>query len=70
MPDQELVIFIGLQASGKTSFYRSRLAQTHVHISKDLMRNNRRPERRQQQLVREALSAGRSLVVDTHPGNL
>jgi predicted kinase len=68
MPGLELVIFIGLQASGKTSFYRARLAQTHAHISKDLLRNNRRRERRQQELIRAALSEGRSVVVDnTNP---
>jgi len=55
----ELVILVGLQASGKTSFYRSHLAATHVHVSKDLMRNNRSPARRQVQLIAEALAAGR-----------
>ena len=65
----ECVIFVGLPGSGKTTFYRERFAATHDHVSKDAMRNNRRPERRQEQLVREALSAGRSIVVDnTNPG--
>lgn len=64
----ELVLLIGLQASGKTSFYRARFAGTHVHVSKDLLRNNRRPERRQQALIRAALGEGRSVVVDnTNP---
>lgn len=68
MPEMELVMFVGLQASGKTSFYRTRFAQTHVQISKDRLRNNRRPERRQQQLIREALGERRSVVVDnTNP---
>jgi len=31
----ELVVFTGLQASGKTSFYRHHLADTHAHVSKD-----------------------------------
>jgi predicted kinase len=30
----ELVVLIGLPAAGKTSFYRARLAATHVHVSK------------------------------------
>ncbi|HUY79635.1 MAG TPA: ATP-binding protein [Ktedonobacterales bacterium] len=60
----ELVIFIGLQAAGKTTFYHARFAATHAHISKDLLRNNKRPERRQTQLIAEALAAGRSVVVD------
>jgi len=63
MPD--LVILMGLQASGKSTFYAERLAETHTTlISKDLLRNNQRPERRQTQLVAEALAADRSVVVD------
>lgn len=59
---------MGLPASGKTSFYQEYLAATHDHVSKDLIRNNPRPERRQEQLVTGALSAGRSLAVDnTNP---
>lgn len=60
----ELVLFTGLQASGKSSFYRSRLAATHQLVSKDLMPNNPRPERRQRQLIEEALARGASVVVD------
>ena len=64
----ECVILVGLPASGKTSFYQEYLAATHDHVSKDLIRNNPRPERRQEQLVTGALSAGRSLAVDnTNP---
>jgi hypothetical protein len=60
----DLAILIGLQASGKSGFYHSHLAATHVHVSKDLLRNNRRPARRQAQLITEALTAGRSVAVD------
>jgi predicted kinase len=60
----ECVILIGLPAAGKSTFYRERFAGTHDHISKDLLRNNRRPERRQEQLLLESLSGGRSLVID------
>ena len=60
----ECVILIGLPASGKSTFYRERFAGTHDHISKDLLRNNRQPERRQEQLLLESLSRGRSLVID------
>jgi predicted kinase len=60
----ELVLLIGLQASGKTTFYRSRFADTHVHVSKDRLRNSGNPERRQRALVREALASGRDVVVD------
>jgi predicted kinase len=60
----ELVIFVGLQGSGKSTFYRERFAQTHTLVSKDLLRNNRRPERRQRQLIAEALAEAKSVVVD------
>ena len=64
----ELIFFIGLQASGKSSFYRARFAGTHDLVSKDRFPNNRNPARRQRQLVTEALGAGRSVVVDnTNP---
>ena len=64
----ECVILIGLPASGKSTFFRERFAGTHDHVSKDLLRNNRRPQRRQEQLIHESLAAGRSVVVDnTNP---
>jgi len=64
----ELVIFIGLQGAGKSSFYRARFADSHALVSKDRLRNNRRPARRQRQLIEEALLAGQSVVVDnTNP---
>lgn len=64
----EIVILMGLQAAGKSTFYQTHFAQTHDHVSKDLLRNNSRPARRQSQLVEAALQAGRSVVVDnTNP---
>ena len=61
-------MFVGLQASGKSTFYRERFAGTHEHVSKDLFRNNKNRNRRQAQLVDEALRSGRSVVVDnTNP---
>ena len=64
----ECVILIGLPASGKSTFFRERFAGTHDHVSKDVLRSNRRPQRRQEQLVAESLAAGRSVVVDnTNP---
>lgn len=65
---QELALFIGLQAAGKSSFYRAHFVGTHVLVSKDRFPNNRNPARRQRQLVEAALDAGRSVVVDnTNP---
>ena len=64
----DVVIFMGLQASGKSTFYRSRFAASHAYVSKDQFRHNRQPARRQAQLIEEALGAGRSVVVDnTNP---
>jgi predicted kinase len=64
----ELVILIGLQGAGKSTFCRTRFQGTHDWVSKDRFRNNRRPARRQRQLIEEALQAGRSVVVDnTNP---
>jgi len=64
----ELVILMGLQASGKSTFFRSYLAATHVLVSKDLLRNNKNKSRRQIQLIENALQAGHSVAVDnTNP---
>ncbi|BAU10532.1 hypothetical protein LEP3755_10160 [Leptolyngbya sp. NIES-3755] len=64
----QLVILIGLQASGKTTFFRRYFAATHQHISKDLMRKGKNRDRRQAQLIETALQAGQSIVVDnTNP---
>lgn len=60
----ELVILIGLQGSGKSSFYRARFAGTHDWVSKDRFPNNRNPARRQRQLLEESLLAGRSVAID------
>jgi predicted kinase len=66
--DVELVILVGLQASGKSTFFRERFAATHEHVSKDLFRNNRNRNRRQRELVEAALGAGCPVVVDnTNP---
>jgi len=64
----ELVIFVGLQASGKSTFFHECFAATHEHVSKDLFRNNKNRNRRQAQLIEAALGAGSSVVVDnTNP---
>lgn len=60
----ELVILIGLQAAGKSTFFQTYYAETHVHISKDRLRNNRNRVKRQAQLIETALQARHSVVVD------
>jgi predicted kinase len=62
------VIFVGLPASGKTTFYQRRFAPTHQHISKDLWPKTSNKDRRQAELMRLALSQGQSVVIDnTNP---
>ena len=64
----ELVILVGLPDSGKSTFFRDRFAATHVLVSKDLLKNNRQPARRQHELIEQALGQDRSVVVDnTNP---
>jgi predicted kinase len=64
----ELVVMVGLQGSGKSTWVRSRLAGSHAVVSKDDWPNARRREERQRRVVDELLAAGRDVVVDnTNP---
>ena len=56
----EAVILIGIQGSGKTTFYRERFFDTHVRISLDLLKT--RP--RERALLQACLAAGQPFVVD------
>ena len=57
-------MFCGIQASGKTTFYRERFFDTHVRISLDLLRTRRR----ERLLLAACLEAGQPFVVDnTNP---
>jgi predicted kinase len=63
----ELVILIGLQASGKSTFARSTFSN-YEYVSKDAMRNARNKDRKQEVLIRESLEQGISVIVDnTNP---
>ena len=56
----EAVIFCGIQASGKTTFYRDRFFDTHVRISMDLLRTRRR----EQLLLGACIEGKQQFVVD------
>ena len=60
----DCVIFVGLPASGKTTFYAQRFAATHKHVSKDLWPKSASKARRQARELRDALAAGQPVVVD------
>lgn len=60
----EAVIFIGLQASGKSSFYKERFFSTHVRISLDLLRTRYR----EQKFMAACLETQQRFVIDnTNP---
>lgn len=56
----EIVIFCGLPASGKSTFYRERFAATHRHISLDALKTRKR----EAALLRECIENRWSCVVD------
>lgn len=63
MNSKEMIIFIGIQASGKTTFYHERLAQ-YAHISLDVL-HTRNKERI---ALEECFTSGKSMVIDnTNP---
>jgi predicted kinase len=65
---QELVVVVGLQGSGKSTWVHENLAGTHTVVSKDHWPHARRREARQRRVVAELLAAGASVVVDnTNP---
>lgn len=41
----EAILFVGIQATGKSSFYASRFADTHVRINLDMLRTRHREQR-------------------------
>ena len=56
----EAVILVGIQGSGKSTFYKERFSGTHVRINLDELKTRAR----EQELVAESLREKRSFVVD------
>jgi predicted kinase len=56
----EAIILIGIQASGKSSFYKERFFDTHVRISLDMLKT----KHRQQTLLDACLASRQPFVVD------
>jgi predicted kinase len=56
----EMVLFIGLPASGKSSFYRERFFRTHLRINLDMLKTRRREEL----LVRACFEGKTKFVVE------
>lgn len=60
----QAVIFVGVQASGKSTFFKERFADTHVRINLDMLKTRHREEI----LVNACLQSRQSFVVDnTNP---
>lgn len=56
----EAVILVGIQASGKSTFYQQRFFDTHVRISRDLLKTRSREQR----LLAICLETRQPFVVD------
>ena len=60
----ELVVFAGLQGSGKSDFYINRFADTHLRINLDMLRTRRR----ENSILEASLKVGQRVVIDnTNP---
>ena len=60
IPAPEIILLIGIPASGKSTFYRQRFAETHLQISLDILHSRVR----EMEVLQAALAAGKSCVID------
>ena len=56
----ELVLFIGIQASGKSTFFKERFCDTHVRINLDMLKTKKREDI----LIDACLEAKQKFVID------
>jgi len=56
----EMVLFVGIPATGKSSFYRERFFDSHIRINLDMLRTRHR----QDALLRACLEARQPFVLD------
>ncbi len=60
----EAIVLIGLQASGKSTFYRERFFNTHIRINLDMLKTRHR----EKQLIETCLQTKQPFVIDnTNP---
>lgn len=60
----QVVIFVGIQGAGKSTFYRKRFSDTHVRINLDMLRTRHR----EKTLFEACLACGQHVVIDnTNP---
>jgi predicted kinase len=56
----EAIIFIGIQGSGKSSFYRQRFSNTHMRINLDMLKTRNR----EQMFLKVCFDAKQPFVID------
>ena len=56
----EMIIFIGIPASGKSTFYEQNFAATHIHISLDVLKTRFQENK----MLQETVDSGKSCVID------
>ncbi|MCA9277987.1 MAG: hypothetical protein R3B58_07730 [Phycisphaerales bacterium] len=64
METMHAVIFIGIQASGKSTFFHDRFARTHIRVNLDMLRTRHREKK----LIETCLDIQQPFVIDnTNP---
>jgi predicted kinase len=63
----QAILFMGIQGSGKTTFYKERFVNTHLRISLDVLRTRHREKK----IFECCLATGTRIVIDnTNPGTV